>query len=848
MADRPIILFPEAQTADREKRRLFVPPPHLPSFSRQYDRLLPKFSVLQNAFQQKHIAVQGSPIGINPEFALVFEVIGSVDNFYNAVKRVPGFEWMFDIPVDDIQADEDFYSIDDHGERNESDLSGRLYCIMSNKEAIDQLLSLWQRHQAGEEEVFKRNFSGLRDIFIHIKNIRPWDEQDRIFETHAIEYWKEQLSIGGDQPVPFEIELFYRSDEEKRNNASFLVMSAVEGMGGSILKECMIGEISYHCILVELPRNSIQELVDNYTSISLVKIDDIMFFRPTCQSVFINSGDSLAYTETQIDEIAISGEPVIAIFDGMPIQNHPYLAKRLIVDDPDGFENNYESKYRFHGTAMASLIIHGDLARSDIPLSRPIYLRPVLRPNIGFNDISNEIVPQNEIFIDLIHRAVKRMYEGDGSDSPMAPTVKVINFSIGDPVRQFINAMSPLARLLDWLSYKYKILFIVSAGNHNEVFNVPITFSEFKMLSLEDRGKCVFSSLQENIRNLKVLSPAESLNALSVGAIYADGCNVEENDRLIFAVEDGIPSPISSFGHGYNSRLTPDLFYYGGRKYLVDDIVHGKARWAFSNRAPGCKVAAPDGNNMGIAYSFGTSDAAAQLSHEAGKCYEILDSIFLSETAGHVPHSHAAALIKAMLVHGASWDNVKETLAKVTGTSINRLGRWLGNGIPDISRVEECAKNRITLIGIGDLKIEGAHLYKLPIPIDFSRLIKRRLTITLAYLSPIDIARQKYRSTQIWFNIEDGAELFPERQNTHWQYVRKGTLQHEIFTGENTLVWNDKDVIIKVNCKPDAGKNKDRTPYAIFVTFEVAEGLDIDVYTGVAAQIRPQQAVPVFNA
>ena len=92
---------------------------------------------------------------------------------------------------------------------------------------------------------------------------------------------------------------------------------------------------------------------------------------------------------------------------------------------------------------------------------------------------------------------------------------------------------------------------------------------------------------------------------------------------------------------------------------------------------------------------------------------------------------------------------------------------------------------------------------------------------------------------KVWFNIDDGEKgLVPDRQNTEWQAVRKGSLQHEIFIGENPIVWND-DLIIKVNCREEAIKlKKDEIPYCIFVTFEVAEGFNVDLYTDVSTRIR----------
>lgn len=68
----------------------------------------------------------------------------------------------------------------------------------------------------------------------------------------------------------------------------------------------------------------------------------------------------------------------------------------------------------------------------------------------------------------------------------------------------------------------------------------------------------------------------------------------------------------------------------------------------------------------------------------------------------------------------------------------------------------------------------------------------------------------------------------------------KGTLQHEIFIGEAPEVWNDEDeIVIKVNCREDAGKlNRCNMPYCIFVSFEVAEAMNVDVYSKVSMKIK----------
>jgi hypothetical protein len=44
---------------------------------------------------------------------------------------------------------------------------------------------------------------------------------------------------------------------------------------------------------------------------------------------------------------------------------------------------------------------------------------------------------------------VRRLFEEDGNQPPVAPQVRVVNLSIGIRDRVFDSALSPLARLLD---------------------------------------------------------------------------------------------------------------------------------------------------------------------------------------------------------------------------------------------------------------------------------------------------------------------------------------------------------------------------------------------------------------
>lgn len=117
--------------------------------------------------------------------------------------------------------------------------------------------------------------------------------------------------------------------------------------------------------------------------------------------------------------------------------------------------------------------------------------------------------------------------------------------------------------------------------------------------------------------------------------------------------------------------------------------------------------------------------------------------------------------------------------------------------------------------------------------------MKKRLTVTLAYMTPTNSSKQSYRESQLWYEFENLDKLSMERQNSDWQMVRKGTVQHEIFESESAVVWDENNELkIKINCKEDADKVKEKVKYALFVTFEVAPEENLEVYEKVKNQIR----------
>ncbi len=152
--------------------------------------------------------------------------------------------------------------------------------------------------------------------------------------------------------------------------------------------------------------------------------------------------------------------------------------------------------------------------------------------------------------------------------------------------------------------------------------------------------------------------------------------------------------------------------------------------------------------------------------------------------------------------------------------------------------------NRVTLISAERIADGRGHVYEMPLPPGLSGLVGlRRLVISLAWLTPINPNHRDYRRAALWISSPDSA-LRTERVCADWQTVRRGTLQHEIFEGNDAVAFVDgASVRIKVNCRADAGTLDGLIPYALAGTLETEENLCVPVYAEVAERIRVEPAV-----
>lgn len=696
--------------------------------------------------------------------------------------------------------------------------------------------------------------------------IRRWGVEESLRETGMLERWSDLVAHAQPgQRERFQVEFFYHQGVDKRRKNEALIQRLLQSLDGQTIGNAIdLQPIGFHAIKAELPTTSIEELLaqvqrpDSDITIDLLKFSGIMYFRPTGQSL-----SSIADDEGEPSQFE-AGSPelpaVAALLDGAPLQQHDHLKDRLLVDDAFDLERHYQPGERKHGTSMASLIVHGDQSGGNAePLNRLLYCIPVMQPDPN-SPGRNEHMPDDVFFEDRIHIAVRRMLSGAGVNvPPQAPQVKVINLSIGDPDRPFIHTPSPWARLLDWLSYEYRVLFCVSAGNVGDDIDMGMSHSTFAALTDEQKGQATLKAISKTLSSRRLLSPAESMNALTIGSVHTDESGIAHymaRRMDIMPLQDQI-SPAMRVGHGFRRSVKPEILFAGGRQLHQEPPISGTTAFKIDRSiiSPGQKVAWDStlpGSISNTAFTRGTSNATALATRSAVRIHDMLVALREQQREA-IPDNLMSVLMKTLLVHGARQGSSakKQIEAALKTTSNSRTfktvtARYLGYGAVDIERVLACTDQRATVLGCGEIRENQIHEYDFPLPPALSaRRLWRRLIVTLAWFTPINPGHRNLREAKLemlpgssnWASIP----LKLDRIDGDHNQVQRGTVQHEVLEGNKVIsAYQDGDVIkIRVVCKKDAtARLDDVIPYGLAVTLEVKE--DIPIYQEIQTRIKPQ--------
>lgn len=843
MPDRPALLFAPATPGERSKSgprgRDKV---QGPGRDRQALRLATRLQQITAALDAQQLQISATPDALEPETILVLEIAGEVSSFAQAMLKVPGLEFLGEQALEQLAPDDDFRAINQRGDAKR--YARQLFLIATNAQAWRELVKLWEGFKKGEDP--PRGLTPFRDLFLQLREIREWNDRDRLERGGAAAAWRRDLGELGDELVPFEAELWLRSDGKRRAEIVAAFESDIGKVGGTLDAQVVLEEIDYHGVLGHLPASQLLEAATS-TTIAWLRTEGVRLFHATGQMAapITDSGEQAAKPERLGG--TPTGETRIALLDGIPVAGHEALDGRLRVDDPDDWAPMITVADRHHGTLMASLVLHGDLGAGADSLTEPIYMRPIMRPDpTAWFANPPELLPADQLPVDLLHRAVAHLFE---EPTPAAPQIRVIVLAVADPSQQFDRFISPLARLFDWLSWQYGVLFLLSAGNHHTDLELP---ADVDLTDLGEIEHEVLDAIRRSALSRRLLAPGESVNALTIGAAHDDASGVPPHDGLLEPMRNSdLPSVISPLASGINRAIKPDLLLPGGRQVIraepADDHAPRRMSIVVSRRPPGLRAAAPgiDGELDRYIHTTGTSGAAALAGHAAATLLGRLDALRATHGDRFPAADLDAVLIKAALAHTARWGSAAATIQALLGDagesgSRANVGRFLGHGRahPAVSLVAD--DHRAVVMHAGRLAADDTHTYDLPLPPSLAGVtIERRLTLTLAWLSPTRPRHRAYRAAALDLSyLADKDAPFGQRQEVDNNAAGRGTLQHEALMSKRAVPYGTGEVTaLQVACRATAGFLDDEIPYALLVTIDTPASLSLPIYDEVRQAI-----------
>ncbi|RAR49274.1 UNVERIFIED_CONTAM: subtilase family protein [Acidovorax defluvii] len=736
------------------------------------------------------------------------------------------------------------------------------YLTMPSERGLRTLLTAWKRFSSNKPPASKEE-KRLWDVFGYLADFRTWSVQDRI-DPSLVRYVNALLLSRPDGLVSVEVDLWYRTEQQRRDQSVEKLRAITAEYQGEFVDVVDIPEINYQGVLLRLPGRVARQMIEGGDG--LARLDDIMRIRP--QSAFdgdIMDGPQVAPSLEQAAVPDTNTQCVAALLDGYPVLDHDALRGRVVVHEVDVTAAQVQVGHRIHGTAMASLVAHGDLRTSSDPLPSRIAVIPVLT---GGGAV--EGMPAGKLAIGVIYRALQALVRERQSETSALSRVVVVNHSICDTYAPFVRASSPWACLIDHFSHSNRLLFIVSAGNIKAPIPIKGLSSAQELIDMnpQERDALVIDSLRESSGTRGLLCPAETLNGLSIGALHFDDSPEGPDTEIDPFLDIEMISLGSALGLGLNRSVKPDLVESGGRGALSVSVNSDGAVQVHPSPSSemGHKVARPgltgESNRYGL--SMGTSDAAALTTRSAVQIATMLEEVFQQDGERWSDKPTRAVMLKALLVHGARWGSVGELFFNLIKDPDNhhhrvsekdQTSRFVGFGKPDSDRVLGGTKNRITLLADDQIKHEDRHVFRLPVP---SHMLKSRdlrtVTITLAWTSPVHVSSVDYRAVTLKLVDGDGQQKF-------WQGVDRGAIQAQPvqFTMERGTIahlqlsgdtlWRygkatdaQLEIAVQAMAKHESMKHI-QVPYALAITLEVAQGIDTKVYEEIRDQVRERQGL-----
>ena len=438
-----------------------------------------------------------------------------------------------------------------------------------------------------------------------------------------------------------------------------------------------------------------------------------------------------------LDDIDIEGEPPenstgIAILDSGILSSHPLL--KNAVGDATYVPLNSNNKIKEpkddvgHGTGVAGIALYGDIKECIVEKK----FQPevwIFSAKIMYNNEGDADFDPDELLEHQLERAVRYFVENH-------PNCKIINLSLGVEDQNMFNnhRQFPLATLIDELAKELNVIFVVSSGNFiycNNGTHVSQLTEHYPRYLLKD------------IKDVKIINPASSAYAITVGALSPDAANSEFDKILRPFVEKDYPSMITRAGPGYKGMIKPELVEVGGTPLYYNG--------GYEDNRKG-KVIVLNHNYISDGRLFtvdcGTSFSAPKVAHYLARLYNkypnassnLIKALFLS--SAEIPDNRPVPL-----------DNIQFT-SNTSTKKVMKLLNIYGYGKPNFERAVASNENDVLLVAENRIKPDDIHLYYFNIPKEFIDIsCHREISVTLTYNPPINRNRIDYMGVSMEFHL-----------------------------------------------------------------------------------------------
>jgi hypothetical protein len=550
--------------------------------------------------------------------------------------------------------------------------------------------------------------------------------------------------------------------------------------------------------------------------------------------------------------------PSVCVFDTGVNRAHALIEPALAIGDLHtlkaewGVDDHHSDG---HGTAMAGMILHGDLTAAladtaERKLTHRLESVKLLPPD-AFD-------PNDPASYGVLTQAAISLPEISAPDRQRVYCMAVTNLDVSGATPSSWSAAIDQAAAGAMIGDEKdapKRLIVVAAGNITAETD-PSRIRAQDEYPIED--------------------PAQAWNALTVGG-YTDLIQVTEAGYEDWSplVDAGALSPHSRTSAAWpqgRTPIKPEIVMEAGNRGINQTRTEVLTFGSVSLLSTGSDMGAP------LVPFQATSAASAQAAR--------LSARLAADHPGYWPET-----IRGLVVHSAEWTQPMLNMFDASaGKKQNyEIVRRFGYGVPDYNRATASAQNHLALFAQADIqpfKMDGGrkfnecHYYTLPIPADLLVRLENNevdLKITLSYFiepSPglsANIEPQRYQSHGLRFDLRRKGEpldIFKKRVNAaerenprigprvepddeRWRLgpnsVSAGSLHCDMWSGP-AIELLGRDILC---IKPVLGWWRDRagkeyvnkqTRYSLIITFK-AKDVDVDLYTPVKAFVDIQTPV-----